>query len=103
MPGYTYQISFDWELEVDNYGDYVFKNNNIINPIVTTYTDKAELDISWADYSYSLVKNTYSMAADSKSVTFYTNYEFEVRDLYSSNLHAFSQDNTKVVPTSDLL
>lgn len=102
FPGFTYDISFDWEFEVVD-GEYVFKDNNISNAYVTTYIDWYQVEMAFQNYSYTLVKNTYSVASDGKSVTFYTNYEFELQDIYSLSMHTFSQDNTQTITISDLI
>ena len=39
LPGYTYQIKFDWKAKVNSVGDYIFENNDIQNARITTHTD----------------------------------------------------------------
>lgn len=103
LPGYKYQISFDWVADVNASGDYVFRNNAIQNPLISTYKDKVLLAITWSYSTYSFAKNTYGVASNGKSVTFETDYEFTVYEKETAISHTFVQENTKIIYINDLL
>lgn len=103
LPGYTYEISFDWVADVNSSGDYVFKDNAIQNALITTYTNHIILAITWGYYNYTFDKNTYGVASNGKSVTFETDYEFTVYEKGTAISHTFSQENTKTIYINDLL
>lgn len=103
LPGYKYQISFDWVADVNSSGDYVFRNNAIQNPLISTYKDKLLLAITWSYSTYSFAKNTYGVASNGKSVTFETDYKFTVYEKETAISHTLVQENTKTIYINDLL
>ncbi|MCR5293569.1 MAG: hypothetical protein K6E30_00125 [Lachnospiraceae bacterium] len=103
LPGYKYEISFDWVADVNSSGDYIFKNNAIQNPLITTYTNHVLLALTWSYYTYSFDKNTYGVATNGKSVTFETDYEFTVYEKETAISHNFVEENTKTIYINDLL
>lgn len=103
LPGYTYQISFDWKADVNSAGNYIFKDNSIQNPIITTHTNHFILAMTWGYYSYSFAKNTYGVATNGRSVTFETDYKFTVYEKDTAFDHTFTQENTKTIYIDELL
>ena len=103
LPGYKYQISFDWKADVNSAGNYIFKDNSIQNPIITTHTNNFILATAWSYYNYSFTKNTYGVATNGRSVTFETDYKFTVYEKDTAFDHTFTQENTKTIYIDDLL
>lgn len=103
LPGYKYQISFDWKADVNSAGNYVFKDNSIQNPLITTHTNHFILAMTWSYYNYSFTKNTYGVATNGRSVTFETDYKFTVYEKDTAFDHTFTQENTKTIYIDDLL
>lgn len=103
LPGYKYQISFDWKADVNSSGNYVFKDNSIQNPMIKTYANHFILTMTWGYYNYSLTKNTYGVATNGRSVTFETDYKFTVYERDTAFDHTFTQENTKTIYIEDLL
>ena len=103
LTGYKYQISFDWEAEVDNSNNYTFKK--ITNAKITTYENIILLSIAWPgdSWSYVLTKNTYAISNDKRLVTFYTNYKFTLYDSSEGSTYNYTSNNTKPIDIEDLL
>ena len=103
LTGYKYQISFDWEAEVDSSNNYVFKK--ITNAKITTYENAILLSIAWPgdSWSYVLTKNTYTISNDKRFVTFYTNYKFTLYDSSEGSTYNYTSNNTKPIDIEDLL
>lgn len=104
MPGYEYQISFDWIAEVNSSGDYIFKGRSIQNPMITTYTNHFLLATAWSYYNYSFAKNVWWVSSDGRTVSFQTDYSFT---LYSKDVpmvdYSFTQENRRDISIDDLL
>jgi len=103
LAGYTYQIEFDWEAEVNSSGDYIFKR--ITNANVTTTTNYIIIGLTWAYSSYDLTQNTYTISSNKKNVTFNTTYlfEFMIKDDITGTIHEFEQSHSKRIILNDLL
>lgn len=100
IPGYKYQIKFDWESGTLN-GTRVF--TKIKNYKVVTYTNYVVLSLAWESYSYRLTKNTYLFDRGNTLVNCYTNYAFDVRDKTTHNSTTIYQNNTQTFSLNSLL
>lgn len=101
--GYKYTISFDWVASVNSSGDYIFKDNTLLNAKITTHTNHLILAFTWSYYTYSLDRNVCIIASDGKSVTFETNYRFTVNEKETAISHTFVQENAKTIYLNNLL
>lgn len=100
IPGYKYQIKFDWTAKVSN-GDYVF--NTIKNYTIVTYTNYILLALAWEAYSYKITKMNYTFNSSRSSIICVTNYAFDVRDKSTRNNVTITQNNKKTFDMDLLL
>lgn len=103
LAGYTYQIEFEWEAEVNSSGDYVFKK--IINPKIVTTTNYIITGLTWGYSSYEITQNTYTISSNKKSVTFNTTYKFKfmLKDDITGKIHELTQSHSRSILLNDLL
>ncbi|MFV0343803.1 MAG: hypothetical protein ACK5JH_13095 [Anaerocolumna sp.] len=103
LAGYTFQIEFDWEAEVNSSGDYIFKR--ITNANIETTTNYIIIGLTWAYSSYDITENTYTISSNKKSVTFNTTYlfEFMIKDDITGTIHELEQSHSNRIVLNDLL
>lgn len=83
--GYTYRISFDWEVIDNGAGDYVF--SEISNIKVTTYRYENVLDAMWSSYTHVLNVGEPDYTTDASAVSIditYTFYSIDKYDLFGN-------------------
>ena len=103
LPGYTFQIIFDWKAAVNSSGDYIF--DKITNAKVTTYKNDIICAMTWGYSSYKVTKNTYSISSNKKSITFNTTYDFEyiMKDDPLAHIYNSTESHTYTIQLNDII
>ena len=103
LPGYTFQIIFDWKAAVNSSGDYIF--DKITNAKVTTYKNDIICAMTWGYSSYKVTKNTYSISSNKKSITFNTTYDFEyiMKDDPLAYIYNSTESHTYTIQLNDII
>lgn len=98
IPGYKYQIKFDWTAGVES-GNYVF--SKVSNYRIETYANYLLLGLTWEYYSYRIAEKRYSFNNSRRIINCYVTYVFTLRDkissvnttTYDENFQSFSLDS----------
>lgn len=99
MPGFTYDIYFEWTL-VEKDGDYII--SDLENMAVTCYRNPL-LTLAWGSVSRTTTRLDYVIAKDCRSVTFYTDYEFDCTERDTGKHIIIPTENVKTVTVDDLI
>ena len=103
LPGYKYDVNFEWVAAVDSTSTYYFKDYEISEAYVTTYVNHLILVPIYEYYTYDIVRNEYEVSEDGYSVTFYTDYNFTVRHKGASFTEEFTEYNSVDITIEELL